>query len=163
MKTISITLPVLAFIARSSAFSASAAFEVDIEEAFASSTFPIQPNALIARAKQVLSPKINLGIDDDGACLADDFVFAAAVVGPIGKDEYLAALKSFKLQDSFDIQQNLFGFTVSPVQPNRVYFFSHQTATLKTTFAGVKAEDVKDDLILPPQCHHSKFPTPSTS
>ena len=160
MKIISITLlSVLAFIARPSA---SATFEVDIEEAFASSTFPIQPNALIARTKQVLAPEVNLGIDDDGACLADDFVFAAAVVGPIGKDEYLAALKSFKLQDSFDIQQNYFGFTVSPVQPNRVYFFSHQTATLKATFAGVKAEDVKEDLVLPPQCLHSKFPTSSS-
>ena len=159
MKIISITLSVLAFIARPSE---SATFEVDTKKAFASSTFPIQPNALIARAKQVLAPEVNLGIDDDGACLADDFVFAAAVVGPIGKDEYLAALKTFKLQDSFDIQQNLFGFTVSPVQPNRVYFFSHQTATLKATFAGVKAEDVKEDLVLPPQCLHSKFPASSS-
>jgi hypothetical protein len=158
MKTISITLSVLALIAQSSAFSAPAAtFEVDTGKAFASSTFPIQPDDLIARAKQVLGPEINLGINDGGACLADDFAFVAAVVGPLGKDEYLNALKSFKLQDSFDIQQNMFGFTVSPLQPNRVYFFSHQVAKLKDTFMGVKPEDVKADLVLPPQCHHLDF------
>jgi hypothetical protein len=163
MKTVCVALSVLALIAQSLAFSAPAnTFEVDIEQAFAKSTFPIKPEGLIARAKEVLSPEINLGISDGGACLADDFNFVAAVVGPIGKDEYLNALKSFKLQDSFDIQQNMFGFTVSPMQPNRVYFFSQQVAKLKAPFMGAKPEDVKEDLVLPPQCHHSKFPTSST-
>jgi hypothetical protein len=159
MKTTSITFSAMALIAQSSAFSGAAAatFEVDIDKAFAASTFPIKPDGLIARAKEVLGPEINLGISDGGACLADDFTFVAAVVGPIGKDEYLKALGSFKLQDSFDINQNMFGFTVSPVQPNRVYFFSHQVAKLKDTFMGVKPEDHKEELVLPPQVHHIDF------
>ena len=76
---------------------------------------------------------------------------------PFPSEEFLKALGSFKLEDSFDITQNLFGFTVSPVQPNRVYFFSHQTATLKAPFMGVAPEEVKEDLVLPPQCLHVDF------
>jgi hypothetical protein len=158
MKTLSILS--IALLPGSLAFSAASpsielrSSEIDTAKAFEESTFPIKPDDLILRAKELLSPKINLGIDDGGACLAENFEFVAAVVGPLGKEEYLNALKGFKLQDNFDITQNLFGFTVSPIQPNRVYFFSHQTAKLVNDFMGAKPEDVKTDLILPPQVHH---------
>jgi hypothetical protein len=132
-------------------------FEVDTDKAFAASTFPIKPDQLIARAKELLGPEINLGIDDNGACLSDSFRFVAAVVGPLDKTAYLKALNNFKLQDSFDIAQNMFGFTVSPMQPNRVYFFSQQVSKLKAPFLGVKPEQKADALILPPQCHHMDF------
>jgi len=131
--------------------------EVDVEKAFAESTFPIKPDDLIARAKEVLLPDIALGIEDGGACLADDFEFVAAVVGPIGKEEYLNALGSFKLEDSFDITSNFFGFIVSPMQTNRVYFFSQQTAKQIASFAGKEPDDDQEDLILPPQVHHIDF------
>ena len=130
---------------------------IDTEKAFAESTFPIQPENLIERTKEIMGPEIGVGTKDGGDCLAEDFQFTAAVVGPLPREEFLNALGSFKLEDSFDITQNLFGFTVSPVQPNRVYFFSHQTATLKAPFMGVAPEEVKEDLVLPPQCLHVDF------
>ena len=130
--------------------------EVDVEKAFAASSFPISPEDLIARAKEVLSPEIGIGTKDGGNCLADNFEFCAAVIGPLGKEEYLEALGSFKLEDSFDIYQNSFGFTVSPVQPNRVYWFNQQVATMTAPFMNVKTIS-KDEIILPPQCLHMDF------
>ena len=88
-----------------SAFSSTApaapvlAQEVDVEAAFASSTFPISPDDLTAKCKSYLSPEVLIGTKDGGACLGEDFEFVAAVVGPIPKDEYLDALDTFKLED----------------------------------------------------------------
>lgn len=73
---------------------------VDEEALFARSTFPITPNALIARCKEVLGPSIGIGTKDGGECLAEDFEFVAAVVGPLGKKEYLKALETFQLEDA---------------------------------------------------------------
>eukprot|EP00429_Kryptoperidinium_foliaceum_P006143 CAMPEP_0176018008 /NCGR_PEP_ID=MMETSP0120_2-20121206/8656_1 /TAXON_ID=160619 /ORGANISM="Kryptoperidinium foliaceum, Strain CCMP 1326" /LENGTH=216 /DNA_ID=CAMNT_0017351045 /DNA_START=62 /DNA_END=712 /DNA_ORIENTATION=- len=142
------------------AFSATApkyALEVDSEKLFQESTFPIAPDDLIARAKDVLGPEMGIGTKDGGACLADDFKFCAAVVGPLPKEEYLNALGTFKLEDSFDIHQNVFGFTVSPIQPNRVYWFGNSVATIKAAFMGAEPEDVKEDLVFPPQVFHMDF------
>ena len=71
---------------------------------FAQSTFPIKPDALIQRAMQVV--KDGIGTKDGGACLAESFEFCAAVVGPLGKTEYLEALGTFKLEESFDLSPN---------------------------------------------------------
>ena len=133
--------------------------EVNAQLNYAKSSFPIAADALITRAKEVLSPQIEVGTKDDGDCLADDFEFCAAVVGPIGKQEYLDALGGFKLTDSFDIEQNFFGFTVDPVQTNRVWFFSRQIAKHIAPFMGAQPENTMDDgvLTLPPQTFHMDF------
>eukprot|EP00562_Extubocellulus_spinifer_P032079 CAMPEP_0178712502 /NCGR_PEP_ID=MMETSP0699-20121125/18918_1 /TAXON_ID=265572 /ORGANISM="Extubocellulus spinifer, Strain CCMP396" /LENGTH=252 /DNA_ID=CAMNT_0020361261 /DNA_START=179 /DNA_END=937 /DNA_ORIENTATION=+ len=133
--------------------------EVDYDKLASASKFPHTADTLIARAKSLLNPDILLGQKDDGECLADDFEFVAAVVGPIGKDEYLGALANFKLEESFDIEPNFFGFSVDPMQPNRVWFFNRQTATHTAKFLGAEPkEDARDnELILPPQCYHIDF------
>jgi hypothetical protein len=133
--------------------------EVDIAQAFAKSTFPIAPDALIRRAKEVLSPPIELGTKDDGKCLADDFEFVAAVVGPIPKEDYLKALGGFKLTESFDIEQNYFGFVVDPIQFNRVWFFTRQVAKHIAPFMGAQPNVTMDGgiLTLPPQLMHIDF------
>lgn len=133
------------------------AMEIDAEKAFAASTFPISPENLLVRAKEVLAPEVSIGTKDGGACLADDFVFCAAVVGPLPKEEYLDALGTFNLDQSFDIVNNAFGFTVSPVQPNRVYWFSNAVATMKAPFFGADPKDVTEDLVFPPQVFHMDF------
>lgn len=134
------------------------AMEVDTAKAFAESTFPIAPNDLIARAKQVLGPDVGIGTKDGGACLAEDFAFCAAVVGPLPKEDYLDALGTFSLEDSFDITQNAFGFTVSPIQPNRVFWFDYAQATMKAPFFGVDPKDApQKDLNFPPQVFHLDF------
>lgn len=134
-----------------------ASFEIDTVKAFSESSFPIKPEDLIERAKLLFSPEIGLGLKDGGDCLAEDFQFTAAVVGPIGKQEFLSALSSFRLEDSFTIQQNAFGFVVSPVQTNRVYFITNNVAQLVGPFMGVKPENFQETLILPPQCVHVDF------
>ena len=133
--------------------------EVDYEKLTSASTFPHSADTLIARAKALLNPDILLGQKDGGECLSDDFEFVAAVVGPIGREEYLGALANFKLEESFDIEPNFFGFSVDPIQPNRVWFFNRQTAVHKAKFLGAEPkEDPKDnELILPPQCYHIDF------
>mmetsp|Transcript_9726 Transcript_9726/g.14968 ORF Transcript_9726/g.14968 Transcript_9726/m.14968 type:complete len:235 (+) Transcript_9726:125-829(+) len=129
--------------------------EVDVKLAYEKSTFPIAPDDLIVRAKEVLGPEIGVGTKDDGACLAEDFVFCAAVVGPIPRDEYLGALGSFKLEESFDIDSNFFGFNVDPMQTNRVWFMSRAVAKHIATFAGVEATG--KELVMPPQLYHLDF------
>mmetsp|Transcript_1259 Transcript_1259/g.1534 ORF Transcript_1259/g.1534 Transcript_1259/m.1534 type:complete len:253 (-) Transcript_1259:1282-2040(-) len=129
-------------------------YEVNTEEAFASSTFPIEPDDLINRAKEVLSKEINLGVGDGGKCLSPDFIFRAQFV-EVEKEGYINALKSFNLQDSFDIQPNFFGFSVDPMQTNRVWFFSRSVASHTGAFAGVEATGKV--LTLPPQTFHLDF------
>ena len=129
--------------------------EVDVQAAYAASSFPIAPDDLIIRAKEVMGPDIGVGTKDDGACLADDFVFCAAVVGPIPKADYIDALGTFKLEDSFDINQNLFGWNVDPMQTNRVWFMGRSVATHTGTFAG--AEATGKELVMPPQQFHLDF------
>lgn len=128
---------------------------VDTKAAYEASTFPIAPDDLIIRAKEVLGPDISIGTKDGGACLADDFEFVAAVVGPIPKDEYLDALGNFKLDESFDIDPNFFGFVVDPMQTNRVWFMGRSISKHVDTFVGVEATG--KELVLPPQQFHLDF------
>ena len=128
---------------------------IDEKESFAKSSFPISPEDLILRAKEVVGPDVGIGTQDGGECLAEDFEFCAAVVGPLPKSEYLGALGSFKLEDSFDINQNAYGFYVDPMQPNRVWWFSRQTAKHVNSFAGTEATGKV--LELPPQLLHMDF------
>ena len=133
--------------------------EVDYEALETANTFPHSPQTLIDRARTVLGPDVLLGQKDDGACLSEKFEFVAAVVGPIGKDEYLGALANFKLEESFDIAPNFYGFAVDPMQRNRVWFFNRQTAVHKANFLGAdpKEDASENELTLPPQCYHIDF------
>jgi len=128
---------------------------LDEEAMLSSSSFPIKPDALIARAKEVLSPKISIGTKDGGECLAQEFEFCAAVVGPIGREEYLGALGSFNLEEAFDITPNFFGLTVDPIQPNRVWFFNRVKGIHVGTFMGAEASG--KEIVYPPQTLHLDF------
>ena len=129
--------------------------EVDIKAAYAASSFPIAPDDLVVRAKEIMGPDISVGTKDNGECLAEDFVFCAAVVGPLPREDYLDALNSFKLEDSFDINQNFFGWNVDPMQTNRVWFMSRSIAKHTAKFAGVEATG--NELVMPPQQFHLDF------
>ena len=133
--------------------------EVNYEALEKANTFPHSAETLIDRARTVLGPDVLLGQKDDGACLSENFEFVAAVVGPIGKDEYLGALANFKLEESFDITPNFYGFAVDPMQRNRVWFFNRQTAVHKANFLGAdpKEDASENELTLPPQCYHIDF------
>jgi len=152
---IAATLSMAQALSASSTTSPALTPEVDVGAAYDASTFPIAPEDLVIRAKQVMGPDIGIGTKDDGACLADDFVFCAAVVGPLPRDEYLDALDSFKLDESFDIDPNYFAWNVDPLQTNRVWFMGRSVAKHTGTFVGVEATG--KELVMPPQQFHLDF------
>ena len=56
---------------------------------------------------------------------AEDFQFVFPVVGPLKKMEFCTIFGSFKINEAFsESNRNYFGFTVDPMEPNRVWFFS---------------------------------------
>jgi len=71
----------------------------------------------------------------------------------------LNALGGFKLEESFDIQQNTFGFTVDPLQHNRVWWFGRQISKQIAPFMGVQppTDGSVTELTLPPQLYHMDF------
>jgi hypothetical protein len=128
--------------------------DLDTEALLAKSTFPIKPDDLIALAKDFTF--INgAGTKDNGESLADDFVFRAAFIEVIEKDKFIETLGGFSLDDSFDLKQQFFGWTVDPLQPNRVWVYNRQEGIHVKDFVGVKPTGNK--LVLPPQSLHMDF------
>lgn len=121
----------------------------------AASAFPLAPDALLARARYILGPECGIGTKDGAACLADDFEFCAAVVGPIAREAYVAALENFNLEDSFDITSNYFGLTADPLQPGRVWFLSRVVGVHTGAFLG--AAPTGKEIVYPPQTMHLDF------
>lgn len=122
------TVPVLARAPHDSA--AGYGGELDVSKTLAASKFPISPEALVERAKAVLAAEFGTlaGADPD-SLLADDFQFVAPVVGPLGKEEFIAAFGSFKVKEAFPDLCDHSWFQVDPLEPNRVWFISRATAT----------------------------------
>lgn len=127
---------------------------VDEEALLAESTFPIKPDDLIQRCKEILAKGV--GLKDDGADFAQDFEFCAPVVGPIGKEAYLTALSSFKITDGFpDLNARYHFFRVDPFEPNRVWFNSRTVATNTGKFLG--KPPTGKALTMPPQAQSMTF------
>jgi len=103
--------------------------QLDVDATMARSTFPIKPDKLINAAKDILASEFGTAEGSEGSCLADDFQFVAPIVGPLSKAEFMNAFGSFKLRDAMpDLKDNSW-FTVDPLEPNRVWFFSRATGT----------------------------------
>jgi hypothetical protein len=122
--------------------------------AFMKSNFPITPEALIVRTKEVLT--LGIGTKDEGACIADGFEFCAPVIGPLPKDEYLAALNGFKLEDTFDLNAQYHLFRVDPTQPNRVWFHTRTLGT-HVSDSPLFGPASGKEIVNPPQCMHMDF------
>merc|ERR1712094_19696 len=127
---------------------------VDEEALFLASDFPIKPEDLIARAKEVLTAGI--GTKDEGVCLAEGFEFCAPVVGPLPKEEYLKALGNFKLEESFDLNAQYHLFRVDPTQTNRVWFHT-RTLGKHVADSTVFGKATNKEIVNPPQCMHLDF------
>ena len=86
------------------------------------SSFPINPQDLVEKTKEVIRMKFAC---EKPSLLADDFLFVFPVVGPLRKQEFIDAFSSFKLEEAFSQGSgNFFNFSVDPLEPNRVWFFS---------------------------------------
>ncbi len=122
------------------------------------STYPFSEQELITRAKEIIAKDVNFGVADGGECLADNFKFIAAAVGPLNKKDYLSAtVFSLDLLDqAMELSETFFGFHGDPEYPNRVWFMTRQQAThSKGPFAGAKPSG--ETLLLPPQTMHLDF------
>lgn len=127
---------------------------VDEAALLAESTFAIKPDDLIRRCKEVLAAGV--GTKDAGKDFADDFEFCAPFVGPIGKQEYLDALGTFKLEDGFPDQNPRWHFfRVDPFEPNRVWFQSRKVATNTGEVMGKPATGKA--LTFPPETYSLRF------
>ena len=117
--------------------------------------FPFTAEALVDMAKHFYHPDVRFGLADGGECLADDFEFCGAVVGPVGKEGYIQALTGFGLEESFDIVGNIYGFYADPLQPGRVWYFNRSRAKHVAPYLG--AEPTDKELEFPPQMNFLDF------
>jgi len=132
--------------------------ELDMQATMRQSTFPIEPEALIAKAKLVLGCEFGTLAGADDSCLAEDFQFVARIVGPLTRQGFIQAFGSFKVKEALpDLRDNSW-FQVDPLEPNRVWFFSRATGTHTGTLnfgGGIKATGKK--VQMPPQAQSMLF------
>jgi len=120
------------------------------------SDFPIHPEELIEKCKRLV--RSNFG-SKEPELLSSDFQFIFPVVGPLSKDEFIEAFTSFKLEEAFTGSANYFGFSVDPLEPNRVWFFSRAefTHTGVLIFGAMKMKSTGEPVIGPPQVLSMSF------
>lgn len=121
--------------------------------------FTYSPEDLISKTKQLIAPEAELGSKKPDL-LADDFQFVFPVVGPLSKTEFCTVFSRFKVKDAFpDQRSNYFGFTVDPIEPNRVWFFSRarltHTGTLK--FGSQEFPPTGKEVVITPQVFSMSF------
>jgi len=85
------------------------------------SNFPIPEPELIEKTKEII--KAQFGCTAPGL-LADEFLFIFPIVGPLPKHEFIQVFSSFKMDAALTGSANFYNFSVDPVEPNRVWFFS---------------------------------------
>ena len=129
--------------------------DLDVEKTMSQSKFPIAPEELVKRAKEVLGSEFGTAAGFDGSCLAEDFQFVAPIVGPLSKKEFMNAFGSFKIKEAVpDLADNSW-FQVDPLEPNRVWFFSRATGTHTGALGPIAATGKKIEL--PPQAQSLLF------
>jgi len=129
--------------------------EIDVQATLKASTFPISPDTLIEKVREVLLSEFGTKEGADGSCLADDFQFVAPIVGPLSKKEFVRAFGSFKVRDALpDLAGNSW-FQVDPLEPNRVWSFSRDTGTHTGTLNFARA--------IPPTGKRVEMPPQATS
>ncbi|CAK9036170.1 GDP-mannose transporter GONST5, partial [Durusdinium trenchii] len=129
--------------------------DLDVPKTMAQSKFPIAPEALVKRAKEVLASEFGTLTGTDKSPLAEDFQFVAPIVGPLSKKEFTQAFGSFKLREAVpDLADNSW-FQVDPLEPNRVWFFSRATGTHTGPLGPVPPTGKKIEL--PPQAQSMLF------
>jgi len=87
---------------------------------------------LIAKAKEFITTASGFYSAGDDSFYSDDFVFRGPFVGPLNKNDYLATLKAFSPKESFpDLNPNPWGFSIDPINPDRVWFMVRMTGTFQ--------------------------------
>jgi hypothetical protein len=87
-------------------------------------------NMLIEKTKVFIDDASGFYSDSDADVFAEDFVFRGPFIGPLNKKDYLGTMEAFSIFKSFpDIQTNAWGFSIDPLDPNRVWFMVRNTGT----------------------------------
>lgn len=102
---------------------------LDVEATMKRSSFPIKPEALVAKAKEIIACEFGTAQGADSSCLAEDFQFVAPIVGPLTKAEFMRAFGSFKVKEAFPDMKGNQWFHVDPLEPNRVWMVSRAMGT----------------------------------
>jgi len=87
----------------------------------ANSPFPLDEKDLVDKCKAIIRSKFGCTQPD---LLAEDFLFIFPVVGPLKKNDFIEVFSSFKMDESLTGSPNYFGFSLDPMEPNRVWFFT---------------------------------------
>jgi len=123
------------------------------------SKFPISASKLIEKTKTLISKEAALG-SKMPELLSEDFQFVFPVIGPLTKTEFCTVFGAFKVHEAFpNSVGNYFGFTVDPVEPNRVWFFARGEAKHEGTlnFGSMKFPATGIDVVNTPQMFSYSF------
>lgn len=134
--------------------------EIDVSATMAKSKYPIGPDDLIKKTREIIQSEFGTkaGSNPDDL-LAEDFQFVAPIVGPLRKDEFLRAFGGFKLRDAVpDFVDNVI-FQVDPLEPNRCWFISRSvgTHTGPLMFGGKTIAPTNKKIYMPPQASSMLF------
>jgi len=123
------------------------------------SGFGFSQAQLIEKTKMFVSKDVKFG-SKKPEVLSEDFQFIFPIVGPLTKEEFTTVFSSFKVDDAFpNSKNNFFGFTVDPLEPNRVWYFSRAVlkheGTLK--FGKLELPATRKTVIHTPQAFSVSF------
>jgi hypothetical protein len=90
-------------------------------------TKTLTADKLISITKDYIENKNGFYAPIDRDSHADDFIFRAAVIGPLNKGDYCDTMEKLNIYDCFDFQPNCFGFCVDPDDAFTVRFFVRYT------------------------------------
>jgi len=123
---------------------------LDETEMLAASEFPIKPEELIERAKILVQAKFGL---NNPSLLSKDFLMIYPCIGPLTKPVFLDMFTRLQLDKAFQGSSNFFSFSVDPMEPNRVWFFSRSELLHEGVFlfGNHKMKPTGKKVVSPPQ------------
>jgi len=129
---------------------------LDEQSMLNSSDFPIKPEDLIEKCKEVIRHEFGCVKPE---LVAEDFQFIFPVVGPLTKTQFIEAFSSFKVEEAFTGGNNYYGFNVDPMEPNRVWYFTRgiKTHTGVLNFGAMKMKPTSTTVVIPPQVMSMSF------
>jgi len=85
---------------------------------------------LIQLANEHIYSKSGFYSQYEESSFSEDFVFRGPYIGPLNKIDYLSTMDTFGIYKAIpDISPNAFGFSIDPLDPNRVWFMVRNTGT----------------------------------
>jgi len=123
---------------------------VDEESMLAKRGFPLAPDELVGLTKKFLMSEGGFGASPE--LLSPGFKFIAPVVGPLGKDEFLAAIGSVDIEAGFpDFQGEFYNFSVDPFEGDRVWYISRGRGTNTGPLPPFAPSPTGKEVVNPPQ------------